>query len=31
VRIISAGHDALTEDIRDFLDRMGMPNRHPLA
>jgi thioredoxin reductase (NADPH) len=27
VRIISAGHDALTEDIRDFLDRMGMPNR----
>jgi len=27
VRIISAGHDALTEGIRDFLDRMGMPNR----
>ena len=27
VRIISAGRDALAEGIRDFLDRMGMPNR----
>lgn len=27
VRIISPGHDALSEGIRDFLDRMGMPNR----
>ena len=27
MRIISAGRDALAEGIRDFLDRMGMPNR----
>ena len=27
VRIISPGQDALAEGIRDFLDRMGMPNR----
>ncbi len=31
VRIVSAGSDALTLGIRDFLDRMGLPNRtyHP--
>src|SRR5690349_24775255 len=27
VRIISSGPDALAQGIRDFLDRMGMPNR----
>jgi thioredoxin reductase (NADPH) len=27
VRIVSDGSDALTLGIRDFLDRMGMPNR----
>ena len=27
VRIVSPGPDALTLGIRDFLDRMGMPNR----
>jgi thioredoxin reductase (NADPH) len=27
VRIVSAGTDSLTLGIRDFLDRMGMPNR----
>lgn len=27
VRIVSPGADALTLGIRDFLDRMGMPNR----
>ena len=27
VRIVSPVHDALTLAIRDFLDRMGMPNR----
>ena len=27
VRIVSPGPDALTTAIRDFLDRMGMPNR----
>ena len=31
VRIVSPGSDALTLGIRDFLDRMGLPNRtyHP--
>jgi len=27
VRIVSSGPDALAQGIRDFLDRMGMPNR----
>ena len=27
VRIVSPGTDALTLEIRDYLDRMGMPNR----
>ena len=27
MKIISPAHDALTLAVRDFLDRMGMPNR----